>query len=299
MDLKRLKYFCAVMEQGGINKAAHVLNIAQPPLSKRIQELEEELGISLFRRNERRLEPTAAGLYFFERALSILQEIDDAVRNAKAIAMAQPRLVRIGMTHLFPRFFNNLVVELINRNSAIEFSVSISDSSQLEQQLQRGEIDVALVQCPNAKDSYDCIRLASIGMVALIGAGIAISKEKKTISFVELSAHPLILIKRNVGKGSYEALLAQFNSMNVKPNVIMGISQPASIVSLIDSGVRAVSILPKTEIDNKDLKTSFIIDITEAQDVFFPTVVTLKKSLPIDEVMAVIRDIYPGSEKIN
>jgi len=297
MDLKRLKYFCAVMEHGGINKAAHVLNIAQPPLSKRIQELEEELGISLFHRNERRLEPTVAGVYFFERACAILQEIDDAVKNAQSIAMAHPRQIKIGMTHLLQKFFNNLVVEIINRNTCIEFGVSITDSSQLEQQLQKGEIDIALVQRPHVNDSYSCIPLASIGMVALIGAGIDIPKEKKTISLLELSAHPLILIKRNVGTGSYEALLEQFKNLNVTPNIIMGISQPASIVSLIDSGVRAVSILPKTEIDEKELKTSSIIDITDAQDVFFPTVVTLKKSAPINEVMRVIFDIYPAREK--
>lgn len=294
MDLKRLKYFCAVIEHGGINKAAHILNIAQPPLSKRIQELEEEVGISLFHRIDRRLEPTVAGLYLYERAGVILKEIDDAVKNAQAIAMAHPRQIKIGMTHLFQKFFNNLIVEIINRNNGIEFGVSIADSSQLEQQLQKGEIDIALVQLPNLNESYSCIPLASIGMVAQVGAGIDIPKDKKSISLAELGAHPLILIKRNTGRGSYEVLQDQFKSLGVTPNIIMGISQPASIVSLIDSGVRAVSILPKTEIDSKELKTSFIVDITGAQDLFFPAAVMLKKASPINEVMRVIFDIYPG-----
>jgi DNA-binding transcriptional LysR family regulator len=296
MDLKRLKYFCAVIEHGGINKAAHILNIAQPPLSKRIQELEEELGISLFHRNDRKLEPTVAGLYLFERACFILQEIGEAVKNAQSIATAHPRQVKIGMTHLFQKFFNSLIVEIINRNNGIEFGVSIADSSQLEQQLQKGEIDIALVQRPNLNDNYASVPLASIGMVAQIGAGIDIPKDKKNISLKELSKHPLILIKRNAGKGSYEALLEQFKNLDVTPNIIMGISQPASIVSLIDSGVCAVSILPKTEIDARELKTSTIMDITDAQDVFFPAAVMLKKSSPIDEVMKVIFDIYPARE---
>lgn len=296
MDLKRLKYFCAVIEHGGINKAAHILNIAQPPLSKRIQELEEEIGISLFHRNDRKLEPTTAGLYLFERTCSIFQEIDDAVKNAQSIATAHPRQIKIGMTHLFQKFFNSLIVEIINRNNDIEFGVSIADSSQLEQQLQKGEIDIALVQRPHLNDSYASVPLASIGMVAQIGAGIDIPREKKSISLAELSEHPLILIRRNSGKGSYEALLDQFQNLGVTPNIIMGISQPASIVSLIDSGVRAVSILPRTEIDSKELKSSTILEITDAEDVFFPAAVMLKKSSPINEVMKVIFDIYPARE---
>ncbi|MDU7757810.1 MAG: LysR family transcriptional regulator, partial [Staphylococcus epidermidis] len=63
MDLKRLKYFCKVVEQGSISQAARALNMAQPPLSKRIQELEDELNAPLFVRNGNRLETTEAGYY--------------------------------------------------------------------------------------------------------------------------------------------------------------------------------------------------------------------------------------------
>ncbi len=298
MDLKRLKYFCAVIEHGGINKAAHILNIAQPPLSKRIQELEEELQISLFHRNDRKLEPTVAGMYLFERTCSILQEIDDAVKTAQSIAISHPRQVKIGITHLFQKFFNSLIVEIINRNNGIEFAVSIADSSQLEQQLQKGEIDIALVQRPHLTDGYACTPLASIGLVAQIGAGIDIAKDRKSISLAELGAHPLILIKRNAGQGSYEALVQQFQVLGITPNIIMGISQPASIVSLIDSGVHAISILPRTEIDAGELKTSTVMEITGAEDVFFPAAVMLKKSSPIDEVMEVITDVYPSIDNM-
>ena len=64
MDLKRLRYFCRVVEQGSVSQAAKVLNMAQPPLSKRIQELEEELNVSLFTRQGNRIEPTDAVIFF-------------------------------------------------------------------------------------------------------------------------------------------------------------------------------------------------------------------------------------------
>jgi DNA-binding transcriptional LysR family regulator len=64
MDLKRLRYFCRVVEQGSVSQAAKVLNMAQPPLSKRIQELEEELNVSLFTRQEIALNPLMQVIFF-------------------------------------------------------------------------------------------------------------------------------------------------------------------------------------------------------------------------------------------
>ncbi|MGG7749310.1 LysR family transcriptional regulator [Klebsiella aerogenes] len=64
MDLKRIKYFCKVAEHGSISEAARQLNMAQPPLSKRIQELEDEIGAPLLIRNNNGVEITAAGNFF-------------------------------------------------------------------------------------------------------------------------------------------------------------------------------------------------------------------------------------------
>lgn len=81
MDLKRLRYFCRVVEQGSISQAAKVLNMAQPPLSKRIQELEDELKTPLFLRHGNRIEPTEAGFFLYRKACEILRQVEDTARN--------------------------------------------------------------------------------------------------------------------------------------------------------------------------------------------------------------------------
>lgn len=73
MDLKRLRYFCRVVEHGSVSQAAKSLNMAQPPLSKRIQELEEELQVSLFERRGNRIEPTEAGYFLYRKGCEILR----------------------------------------------------------------------------------------------------------------------------------------------------------------------------------------------------------------------------------
>lgn len=86
MDLKRLRYFCRVMEQGSVSRAAKVLNMAQPPLSKRIQELEDELKAPLFIRKGNRIEPTEAGFFLYRKACEILRQVEDTTRETMAIA---------------------------------------------------------------------------------------------------------------------------------------------------------------------------------------------------------------------
>ena len=96
MDLKRLRYFCRVVEQGSISQAAKVLNMAQPPLSKRIQELEEELNVPLFTRQGNRIEPTDAGYFLYRKACEILRQVEDTTRETVAIANKEKFQLRIG-----------------------------------------------------------------------------------------------------------------------------------------------------------------------------------------------------------
>lgn len=114
MDLKRLKYFfCAVVEQGTISRAARILNIAQPPLSKRLQELEEEVGAPLFLRGtKKKIEPTPAGYHLYRRACEILRRVDDAARETALLARAETRTLRIGLSHLYQNYFESLLLEI-------------------------------------------------------------------------------------------------------------------------------------------------------------------------------------------
>ena len=87
MDLKRLHYFCTIADQGQISRAARVLHMAQPPLSQRLRELEEELGTPLFLRQGRELQLTDAGrriLSYAEQIFTIGDELLDVLYDQRA-----------------------------------------------------------------------------------------------------------------------------------------------------------------------------------------------------------------------
>ena len=85
MELRHLRYFIAVAEELHFRRAAERLHMSQPPLSQQIRQLEEEVGVVLLLRNQRKVELTAAGAAFLVRAREILDAVEDAARQARRV----------------------------------------------------------------------------------------------------------------------------------------------------------------------------------------------------------------------
>jgi DNA-binding transcriptional LysR family regulator len=83
MELRHLRYFHAVAEELSFTRAAQKLHMAQPPLSRQIQQLEDELGVRLFDRTTRQLQLTEAGRFFREQTVSTLKSMDAAVQSTR------------------------------------------------------------------------------------------------------------------------------------------------------------------------------------------------------------------------
>src|SRR5579864_3631522 len=97
MELRHLRYFVAVGEEQHYGRAASRLRVAQPALSRQIQDLEEELGFKLFERLPRGVRLNAAGKLFLEDARRVLQDIENAKRRAERIAHGKIGTLRIGI----------------------------------------------------------------------------------------------------------------------------------------------------------------------------------------------------------
>src|ERR1700685_2681585 len=98
MELRHLRYFLAVGEEQHYGRAAHRLRVAQPALSRQIQDLEEELGFKLFERLPRGVKLSAAGKLFLEDARRILQEVSEASVRAGHVASGRSGTLRVGFT---------------------------------------------------------------------------------------------------------------------------------------------------------------------------------------------------------
>src|SRR6478672_5073733 len=97
MELRHLRYFVGVGEEQHFGRAADLLGIAQPALSRQIQDLEKELGFVLFDRLPRGVRLNAAGKLFLTDARRILQDVDEARQRAERVALGKAGTLRIGM----------------------------------------------------------------------------------------------------------------------------------------------------------------------------------------------------------
>ncbi|HEY9263468.1 MAG TPA: LysR family transcriptional regulator, partial [Mycobacterium sp.] len=150
MELRHLRYFRAVAEELHFGRAADRLHIAQPPLSQQIRHLERELRVTLLTRSTRSVELTPAGRAFYDRAVEILDAVDDAAEEARRISEgAQGRLV-IGCVgsatySLLPQLVRAL------RKTLPNVDVSVRGEMMAPAQLaalQAGEIDLGLLRPP-------------------------------------------------------------------------------------------------------------------------------------------------------
>ena len=294
MDLKRLRYFCTVMEQGNITRAAEVLNMAQPPLSKRLQELEEELGVKLFLRQKRRLEPTSAGYYLYEKAGGILRQVEQLALDTQQLSMGNKRVIRLGLTHLFQRYFSPLLLTLHQRIPQVEWQIQVSDSSHLETLLNHKHLDYAFIQRPDKLNSYTCVTLPPVQLKAVVHQGLLPEGDTRTaLSFGELGELPLIMLKRTSGAGTMEYLMNQLRKSGVQPDVLMYISQPELILNWLERGLQAAALLPSSEIPVEQLVHCRCLDILPCQQVFYPSIVKLTATPPLHELMNLIEPGYP------
>ncbi|XTZ39139.1 LysR substrate-binding domain-containing protein [Salmonella enterica] len=293
MDLKRLRYFCRVVEQGSISHAAKVLNMAQPPLSKRIQELEEELLVSLFTRQGNRIEPTDAGYFFYRKACEILRQVEDATRETVAIANKEKLSLRIGLTHLFQSYFRPLLLELHKRNPQAEINLSVTDSSHLETMLHEGAIDLALIQRPYRSEGFDYVSFDPVRLVAVISKKCLPDIPTNPFNYQALADFPLVLLHRAKDAGTYEMLIDLFRKAGGNPQVIMHITQPGVILEWLESGLAAATLLPSSEVDATKLLNCHVVDVFPSPQVFYPALVKMPAMSFLPEIMQIIAQGYP------
>lgn len=275
MDLKRLRYFCVIVEQGSISKAARLLNISQPPLSKRLQELEDEIGTALVSRNGTGIATTEAGMVFYLRATDILRNVEEARSEALLVATNRKTVVRIGISYLFQRYFSPLVAEIYQQLEGTKIETVVADSSTLETMLEKKRIDIGLFQQPDAAGSYECVSMQPVKAVAVISKKLLPTPPENQILLAELGQLPLILIKRIHGEGTFDFIHNQLLRLGVRPNVIISANEPRMVCELIASGIAAASMMPMSEVPPHITESCHIVDIYPAPNIYFPTFVKL------------------------
>src|SRR5580693_2986588 len=152
MELRHLRYFVAVAEEGHVTRAAERLGIQQPPLSLQIQALERELDVQLFLRKPRGVELTDAGRALLEDARAILAQVEHAFSTTRRTARGEQGRIAVGFTSSAP--FHPFVPRVIRafRESFPLIALTLEEGGTVEllEDLRNERIDAAFVRTPVA-----------------------------------------------------------------------------------------------------------------------------------------------------
>ena len=243
MELRHLRYFVAVAEELHFGRAAKRLYIAQPPLSQQIQQLEEELGVSLFKRTNRRVELTDAGRAFLDEAYKILAHIEQAKLLAQRTARGEIGKLALGFVssaafELLPRLLSTY------REQHSQIHVSLHEMEKDEQiaALFARQIQVGLLRPPvDSSELCSEIILREPLLLALPAQHPLVSKAQ--ISIQDLVNETFVLQPRHWTLGLYDRVMNLCHSANFSPNVKQEAADTYLIIGLVAANM-GISLVP-------------------------------------------------------
>ena len=144
MELRHLRYFIAVAEEGHITRAAERLGMQQPPLSRQIKAIEREMDVQLFRRKARGVELTDAGCTFLNDVRAILGHLDHAFDTARRTARGEQGRISVGYT-LFHPVVPRVIREFRQALPLVSLTLEESSPYDLIERMQNDKIDVAFI----------------------------------------------------------------------------------------------------------------------------------------------------------
>ncbi|WP_182347048.1 LysR family transcriptional regulator [Tomitella gaofuii] len=173
MDLQSLTYFAAVVDRGGVTRAAESLYISQPSLSQSIRTLERRLGVTLFDRRGGRLELTADGRAFDTAARRILADVERAKERVEAV-----RALRAGRVDLvtYPAFAIDPLVDLLRRfrqrhPGVVVRVLDAAGPDEVDATMRRGDAEVAVQDVP--RGAQRTLHLCDQELVLVVPAALA------------------------------------------------------------------------------------------------------------------------------
>ncbi|NHL68214.1 LysR family transcriptional regulator [Burkholderia ambifaria] len=194
MDTRDLEYLLAVERHGSIGKAAEALGLSQPALTKAVQRLEAQVGVTLFERTANGMTATPAGARFVARAQRIALEFDDAMQEMRAIRGGEQGVVRIGYSPTVPNaFVLGACRQLIRERPAARLRLRCRLARELLDLLAAGELDLVIAPEPQQQDAgLETIALFDDHLMVLADAAHPLQR-KRGLTLVDFADQEWLL----------------------------------------------------------------------------------------------------------
>ncbi|PZN27314.1 MAG: LysR family transcriptional regulator [Proteobacteria bacterium] len=244
MELRQLRYFQAVAEEGSFSRAAERLHVSQPPLSLHVKTLEEELGVRLFDRTNRGVTLTPAGQVFFDETRAVLRRLDQAVIKAQSAGLGEVGTLSVGFVSIaglsilppalkrFREQFPKVDVQLHE----------LTTDAQLPE-LRAGRLDLGIGLGPVDESGLTFETLGAESLLLAAPLGHRLLPPSGAVRLKTLSNEPFIIPPRDVAPGLYDLIISLCRANGFVPRITQHARQMQTVIGLVASGM-GVALVP-------------------------------------------------------
>jgi len=241
MDIRELRSFILLSEQLHFGRAAQLLHLSKPALTKQIRRMEEELGSALFERGKHGTAPTAFGTRFLSEARTVVDAFDRLLDRGRQAARGEAGILHLGFGFHTIELVPRLVVRL--RKLAPGIEVTLRDMSTAEQVegLESGEIDLGFVRLPvgNAFETLPVIR----DRLALVSSTSSSLPANATLE--DCRNEPFVALSGKRAPGYYNHMLRLCAGHGFHPRVVQQVPELTTALALVRAGL-GVAVVPES-----------------------------------------------------
>ncbi|SVB01961.1 uncharacterized protein METZ01_LOCUS154815 [marine metagenome] len=241
MDLRQLEMFQAIVESGSFTKAGQRLHVSQSAISRQINLLEEELGVQVLMRSNKRVFLTEAGKTLLKHCYRIFRDIEEAVLAVSQNEMVGRGTLRVGggmsvCSFLLPQILREY--KTLYPNIALTVTTGTSEPTILK--IRNNEVDVGVLTLPVESQDLEVTSVFREEMVVVTSQNHPLSK-KTEVTPEEIASMPLILFEQ--GSNTRKIIDQFFEKHDISPQIIMEMENVEIIKPLVDIGL-GITIIP-------------------------------------------------------
>jgi DNA-binding transcriptional LysR family regulator len=249
MELRHLRYFVAVAEELHFRRAAERLHVAQPAVSEQVRKLEQELGVRLFDRNQRRVDLTDAGAALLIEARLVLRQALVAQQAARGAQDRKTLRLRLGyVADALPGAVPRALRSLATGTPQVQTSLETGPATSLIDAVREGRLDAAVVCLPAPTNGLDTLLLGSQGAVAAVPAGDAHAL-RAAIDLEQLSPERIVVLPRTANPAFYDTVVSTCRQAGLSPTLVeLAEPQVEHALLAVASGA-GMALLPESVTD--------------------------------------------------
>lgn len=217
MELRHIRYFKAIAEEKNFTKAAEKLAIAQPPLSRQIQDLEAELGTPLFIRSPHKVTLTEEGELFLQYASQILDLVNRSEEELKEMKEGlQGTLYIASVEGCGPRLFAEWIAAFQQKHPHVQYNLWNGNTDDVNSRVTKGLCEIAMITAPYNTEEFHVLPVYEEPWVAVIPRGhLLYSEENAPVEPKELLPYDLLIPSRESRKGEIDKWFEKTGQMPV------------------------------------------------------------------------------------